>query len=83
MTVSELIDALQTMPCDAEVILQGDPEGNYYHKLRGVDGDAIYQQDSGNVVSTDWTWKEACFPSSEDWEIFKKARSRCVVLDPE
>lgn len=80
MTVAELIEKLKALPPDLQVILQADPEGNSYDSLYSVDGDVIF--DRGDVFSVEWTWKEAGFDSSEDWEEFKRSQPRCCVLAP-
>ena len=85
MTVAELIEALAKLPPTLEVILQKDAEGNGYSPLEAVDAEAIYQPDStysGDVVSTGWSWEDACFDSSEQWEAFKRDNPRCCVLAP-
>lgn len=85
MKVSELISQLQSMPQDAEVILQKDAEGNGYSPLSEADCDCIYVPRStyhGEVLSTKWTWQEADIYSSEQWEEFKRDNPRCVVLAP-
>ncbi len=85
MTVAELIEQLKELPLDSEVIMQRDAEGNGYSPLHAVDGDAIYQKQtewSGEVISTDWSWQDACFESADDWQIFKDTNPRCCVLAP-
>jgi len=85
MTVKELIEALLEMPQDARIILQKDSEGNGYSPLYAVDGECVYTEESnwaGSVLSTWWSHEEACFDSAEEWEDFKKASERVVVLAP-
>ncbi len=85
MTVAELIEQLKTMPPDVLVIVQADSEGNGYIPLASVDGDAIYTAvtaSSGDVVSTEWTWQEACFDSAAAWDEYRALQPRCCVLVP-
>jgi hypothetical protein len=83
MTVKDLIEALQSMPPDAQVILQKDGEGNGYSPLAGVDGEAVYIPDTtwmGDVYSTSWTASDAAMDQDEWDDILKQPR--CVVLAP-
>ncbi len=45
MKVFELINELNDLDPEAEVVLQGDPEGNDYHLIRGVEGSMVYMDD--------------------------------------
>ena len=83
MTVKDLIEALQSMPPDAQVILQKDGEGNGYSPLADVDGEAVYVPDTtwmGDVYSTSWTASDAAMAQDEWDDILKQPR--CVVLAP-
>lgn len=85
MKVSELIEELKKLPPESQVILQKDAEGNGYSPLYCVDGNAIYEADTtwgGEVVSTEWSAKDACFESEELWENYKTNNQRCCVLVP-
>ena len=42
MKVKDLIALLQEYNEDAEVVLQGDDEGNYYKLVRGVEEDSYF-----------------------------------------
>ncbi len=42
MKVFQLINELSDLDPEAEVVLQGDPEGNSYHTVRGVEGSMVY-----------------------------------------
>ena len=85
MTVAELIEELRKLPPESEVILQKDSEGNGYSPLHAVDGNAIYKPDttwSGEVISTEWSARDACCESEEEWGTFKASNPRCCVLAP-
>ena len=45
MKVKDLIALLQKYNEDAEVVLQGDDEGNYYKVVRGADEDSYHGVD--------------------------------------
>ena len=45
MTVKQLRATLESLPDSYQVILQGDPEGNYYKPLYGVDGNDLSYMD--------------------------------------
>ncbi len=83
MKVKDLISELQQMDPEAEVIMQGDAEGNSYSPLAGADHNTVYIAETtwcGEVYSTNWTPDEADM-DPEDWnEIL--AMPRCVVLHP-
>lgn len=50
MTVKELIIELQKIKNqDRLVVLQKDPEGNGYHKLMGIDDNAVYDKEYREV----------------------------------
>jgi len=50
MTVKELIVKLQKIGNqDRLVILQKDPEGNGFYKLRGIDDNAVYDKEYRDV----------------------------------
>ena len=83
MNVKELREALESLPDDTEVILQGDAEGNSYSPLAGADHNTVYIAHStwhGDVYSTNWTPDEAAMDPDTWNEIL--ARPRCVVLHP-
>ena len=44
MTVKELIKQLEEFPDDREILLAGDPEGNYFRRLEGF-GTSMYRED--------------------------------------
>ena len=45
MKVKDLIALLQEYNEDAEVVLQGDDEGNYYKLVRGADEDSYFGEE--------------------------------------
>lgn len=83
MKVKELIEELLKLPQQADVILQGDSEGNYYSNLAGVDPDCIIiesEYDDAAVYSTDWSAEDADMTEKEWKKALKKPR--VVVLFP-
>ena len=76
MKVSQLMDILENCNPDAEVIMAGDPEGNYYGSVSGVDED-LYFNEEGEVGFNSITpeLRERGF-SDEDLIVGKE----CVVL---
>ncbi len=83
MKVKELIEELEQLDPESECIMQGDSEGNSYSPLAGVDGNAVYVEESswsGIVYGTDYTADDNCM-EEEEWEELK-AGPRCVVLFP-
>lgn len=67
MTVQELLDALADQPKDALAVLQIDPEGNGYYKVRGAEA-ALWEPDEGEAYSSEY----------RDWE----QTVPCVVVYP-
>lgn len=84
MTVKELIEELQSLPAEAEVILQKDSEGNGYSPCAGVDGPVRYKPEStwsGQAYDDDdreYLVEEEEELTAEEWE----ALQRVVVLFP-
>jgi len=78
MKVSQLMDILENCNPDAEVIMAGDEEGNYYCNIESVDDD-LYIDEDGNVGFNSITpeLREEGF-SDEDLVVGKE----CVVLIP-
>ncbi len=77
MTVKELIEQLQVLDPGMEVIMQGDPEGNFYNKAAGA---CEVVQDEENVYSLEDSHDDQCLDEDE-WDELKNDKSarRCVV----
>jgi hypothetical protein len=77
MKVKELIEALREMDPEMEVILQGDPEGNFYNRAEGA---GVVVQYAGEVYDMEWTHDECCL-DEDAWEELKRDadKHRCVV----
>jgi hypothetical protein len=83
MTVKDLIEALSSMPPDAQVILQKDGEGNGYSPLADANDNCVYTPDttwSGEIFDCSWSPADACMDADEHAEMM--AKPRCVVLAP-
>lgn len=83
MKVKDLIELLQTMPEDADVILQKDAEGNGFSPLEGADADCVYVPYNtwcGEVYDTRWTADDADMDEDEWNDLLSLPRS--VVLFP-
>ena len=53
---------------DCEIILQGDPEGNFYRKVIGFDENAVIKDEEDlDIYDLSWTAEEACM-DEEEWE---------------
>ena len=78
MKVSQLMDILERCNQDAEVIMTGDEEGNYYSSVESVDSE-LYIDEDGNVGFNSITpeLREEGF-GDEDLVVGKE----CVVLIP-
>lgn len=82
MTVGELIKRLSKLPPELEVILQADPEGNGYDKLRDIDANCIVDLREQTSWSTNWNHEDAGFETEKEWDSFKRYNSKCVILAP-
>ena len=80
MRTHELAKLLLEYP-DMEVIMQKDEEGNGYKPLRGVDFDCMFDKETEEVFSTEWSAEDAGF-EEDDWEEFKNNTPTCAVLFP-
>ena len=69
ITVEELIAQLRTVDGSLKVLLQGDPEGNYYEVCRGVDDDCYWSHHEPNSVN-----------SKEDLEEWGHPEAKQVVV---
>lgn len=82
MKVRELIEQLQGLDGDMEVFLQGDPEGNRYWHIHGVDGD-----DAWTAQVRDNTWSSPLSGEDLDWYASEYDEEigefiKCVVIYP-
>lgn len=82
MKVRELIEQLQGLDGDMEVFLQGDPEGNDYSHIAGVDGD-----DAWTVQKSDNNWSAPLSGEDLDWYAREYDEEigefvKCVVIYP-
>lgn len=83
MKVKKLMEFLKACDPNAEVILQGDGEGNHYSPLSDASNEAVYTPEttwSGEVFWTSWSAEDACMDEDEHARMLK--RKRCVVLQP-
>lgn len=88
MTVKELKELINVLPDsidEALVVLQQDPEGNGYYRVRGLDEDCIVKELNRfhlEVLSKSWTPDEAGVDAA-DWEQMKNnATLQTVVIFP-
>jgi hypothetical protein len=79
MKVKKLIRLLKEVDGELEIYLAGDPEGNYFHKLKFVDDTDVRHK--GQMLDGNQPAEEAGFDSEEEWERFKK-KYLCCVLSP-
>lgn len=78
MIVEELIEQLKELDPKSEVYLQIDQEGNGYNKLRVVDGECVWEDET--IYSLYWSAEDADLYEDE-WEEIK-GKNKCVVLSP-
>lgn len=85
MKVRELIEALQALKNqDMEVILQGDPEGNDYSYIAGVDHECWTAQVATGTYD-DWTVpvsSESLDEAAKDNDTELGEYVQCVVIFP-
>lgn len=80
MTVNDLRLVLRDLDTDMEIFIQIDPEGNGYHRMRGIDSDCLLDED--DVYSSDWSYEDACFDSEDEWKEFLSTSQKIAVIYP-
>ena len=78
MKVKTLRKALKGLPGNMKIVLQSDPEGNSYRKLRGWDPLNVYHEHLDDYFSLD---DEDNGLDREEWESLKNTK-RVLILYP-
>lgn len=85
MTVKELREQLANLPDDMQLFLQVDPEGNGYHKVRGIDAEVLAAFDKEGHLDSQYPIEHGADGNcvdEDEWKNMLKTLPRIGIVYP-